>query len=340
MNAQAKLQDRRVQRYVELPRPSDAIIPLTGNTTFDTRQALHNILQGEDHRLAVFVGPCSIHSEDSAMEFTERLKHLQEEVPNLLLIMRFFIQKPRTTVGWTGFLEDPDMDGRYDIAMGLQRSINLAYDIVEKVGQPICMELLGTTIEPQYFNNYLSAGFIGARTSESQIHRNLASGVSFPIGIKNPSDGSADVALQGVIAARVPRSFCGVNTEGKICAVHTLGNHDAFVVLRGSYKNGPNIKEGLARLRNEKVGIVVDCAHGNSDRDLNKQYANALFASKHSRVCGIMLESHLKHGKQSASPDAAYDISVTDPCLGWDETEKLLRSIDVNRKGERKVRYE
>ena len=328
MNVQARLQDQRVQQYVELPPPSDAVIPLTGNITYNTRQALHHIIHGKDHRLAIFVGPCSIHSEDSAIEFAERLKHLQEEVPNLLLIMRFFIQKPRTTVGWTGFLEDPDMDAKYDIAMGLRRSINLAYHIVEKIGLPICMELLGTTIEPQYFSNYLSAGFIGARTSESQIHRNLASGVSFPIGIKNPSDGSANVALQGVIAARVPRSFCGVNPEGRICAVRTLGNDDAFVVLRGSYKNGPNIDEGLARLTNEKVGIVVDCAHGNSNRDLGKQYANALVASKYPRVCGIMLESHLKRGKQPASPEAVCDVSVTDPCLGWDETVKLLRSIE------------
>ncbi len=247
---------------------------------------------------------------------------------NYFLIMRFFVQKPRTTVGWTGFLEDPDMDNKYDISSGLQRTISLAYEIVEKIEQPICMELLGTTIEPQYLNNYLSAGFIGARTSESQIHRNLASGVSFPVGIKNPSDGDAKVAFQGVVATRIPRSFCGVNAKGRICAVHTTGNNDAFVVLRGSYKNGPNIEQGLKELKGESVAIVVDCCHGNSNKSLTKEYQNALLASKYPRVRGIMLESHLESGNQPATPNARPDVSVTDPCLGWEETVKLLREID------------
>lgn len=328
MNVPVKLQDQRIQRYVELPVPAKAVIPLDGNVTGDTREILRLILKGKISQLAIFVGPCSIHSETSATEFAKRLKMLQKELPHLLLIMRFFIQKPRTTIGWTGFLEDPSMDNKYDIASGLQRSIGLAYTIVEEIEQPICMELLGTTIEPQYFNNYLSAGFIGARTSESQIHRNLASGVSFPIGIKNPSDGNARVAFQGVVAARVPRSFCGVNTDGKICAVHTMGNDDAFVVLRGSYKNGPNIEEGLKELADEEVGIVVDCCHGNSNKDLERGYQNALLASKHRRVRGIMIESHLKTGNQPASHNACPDVSVTDPCLGWEETVKLLHEIN------------
>ena len=328
MNVPFKLEDQRIQRYVELPAPKEAVISLQGSITGDTREALRHILKGEDSRLAVFVGPCSIHSEKSASEFAMRLKRLQEHVPQLLLIMRFFVQKPRTTVGWTGFLEDPDMDNKYDISSGLQRTIALAYNIVEKIEQPICMELLGTTIEPQYFNNYLSAGFIGARTSESQIHRNLASGVSFPVGIKNPSNGDAKVAFQGVIATRVPRSFCGVNTEGRICAVHTMGNSDTFVVLRGSYKNGSNIEQGLKELEREAVAIVVDCCHGNSGKDLDKGYHNALLVSRYPRVCGIMLESHLRSGNQPAAPNALPDISVTDPCLGWEDTAKLLREVD------------
>ena len=328
MNVPLKLEDQRIQRYVELPAPKDSVIPLEGSITTDTRNALHRIIKGKDPRMAVFVGPCSIHSEKSAIEFATRLKGLQDQVPRLLLIMRFFVQKPRTTVGWTGFLEDPDMDNTYNISSGLKRTISLAYEIVEKIEQPICMELLGTTIEPQYLNNYLSAGFIGARTSESQIHRNLASGVSFPIGIKNPSDGDAHVAHQGVIAARVPRSFCGVNAEGRICAVHTTGNDDAFIVLRGSYKNGPNIVQGLKGLEKESVAIVVDCCHGNSDKDLQRGYQNALLASKYPRVCGIMIESHLKAGNQPAAPNASPDVSVTDPCLGWEETYKLLHEID------------
>lgn len=328
MNVPLRLEDQRVRRYVELPVPQEAVIPLEGSITVNTRKALQHILRGKDPRLAVFVGPCSIHSEKSAVEFATRLKCLQEQVPRLLLIMRFFVQKPRTTIGWTGFLEDPDMDGKNDISSGLRRTIGLAYKIVEKIEQPICMELLGTTIEPQYLNNYLSAGFIGARTSESQIHRNLASGVSFPVGIKNPSDGDVRVALQGVIAARAPRSFCGVNAGGRICAVHTTGNDDAFVVLRGSYKNGSNIDEGFKVLEKEPVAIVVDCCHGNSNKDLERGYQNALLASKYRRVCGIMIESHLKPGNQPAIPNACHDVSVTDPCLGWEDTAKLLREID------------
>ena len=328
MNTPLNLNDQRVQRYVKLPVPRDIVIPLQGNITRDTRDDLCHILKGEDSRMAVFIGPCSIHSEKSAIEFAKRLKSLQEHVPQLLLIMRFFVQKPRTTIGWTGFLEDPDMDNEYDIFSGLQRTIKLAYKLVEKIEQPICMELLGTTIEPQYLNNYLSAGFIGARTSESQIHRNLASGVSFPIGIKNPSDGDPKVAFQGVVAARIPRSFCGVNSEGSICAVHTSGNNDAFVVLRGSYKNGPNIEQGLKDLDTEDVAIVVDCCHGNSNKDLNKGYKNAILSSKYPRVRGIMVESHLVRGNQPAVPKARFDISVTDPCLGWDETVQLLHEIN------------
>ena len=332
LNIQEKLHDRRVREYVDLPSPDQIIPDIEGVVTNATRRSLHSILKYTDDRLAVFVGPCSIHAESSAIEFAKRLKKLQKELPQLLLIMRFFIQKPRTTIGWTGFLEDPKMDDSHDIVQGLRRTIGLAHKIVEEIGQPICTELLGTTIEPQYFNNYLSAGFIGARTSESQIHRNLASGVSFPIGIKNPSDGSAKVAFQGVIAARSPRSFCGIDVKGKICAVHTTGNDDSFVVLRGSYKNGPNILTGIKELMSEKVGIVIDCAHGNSNKISSQQCTNALLAASFSRVCGIMLESHIKGGKQKASPDADPDISVTDPCLDWSSTELLLRTIATKRK--------
>lgn len=328
MNVQYKLDDRRIQKYVELPAPRDAVIRLEKNITAKTREIVQYILKGKDQRLAVFVGPCSIHSERSAIEFAIKLKELQKELPNLLLIMRFFVQKPRTTIGWTGFLEDPDMNGKCDIARGLERTIRLAHNIVEKIEQPICMELLGATIEPQYFNNYITTGFIGARTSESQIHRNLASGVSFPIGIKNPSDGDVKVALQGVIASRTPRSFCGINTDGRICAVHTMGNEDAFVVLRGSYKNGSNIDKGLKLLEKEAVAVVVDCCHGNSNKDLKKEYENALVASKYPRVRGIMIESHLLPGNQPAAPHAHPDISVTDPCLGWKDTAKLLHEVN------------
>jgi len=323
--------DSRITNYIELISPINSIIPSVGNTVSMSRTDLSDIIQGRDKRLIIFVGPCSIHNEDSAIEYATRLKRLQEELPQLLLIMRFFIQKPRTTVGWTGFLDDPHMDGSNDIVSGLERTIKLAHTITDKIKQPICTELLGSTIEPQYINTYLTAGFIGARTSESQIHRNLASGVSFPIGIKNPSDGRATVAYEGVQAARVPRSFCGIKPNGKLCAVHTSGNQDAFAVLRGSYQNGPNIEKGIEDLKSTGVAIVVDCAHGNSNKILDIQYDNAIRSSRSHHVCGIMIESHIKSGKQEPGPHADPDISVTDPCMCWERTESLLRIIAKNQ---------
>uniref|UniRef100_A0A6C0LYK1 3-deoxy-7-phosphoheptulonate synthase n=1 Tax=viral metagenome TaxID=1070528 RepID=A0A6C0LYK1_9ZZZZ len=323
--------DSRITNYIELISPINAILPVTSNTVSISRSEVSDIIQGRDKRLIIFVGPCSIHNESSAIEFASRLKILQRDLPQLLLIMRFFIQKPRTTVGWTGFLDDPNMDGGNDIVSGLERTIKLAHIITDEIKQPICTELLGSTIEPQYINPYLTTGFIGARTSESQIHRNLASGVSFPIGIKNPSDGQARVAYQGVQAARVPRSFCGIKPNGKICAVHTTGNKDAFAVLRGSYQNGSNIDKGIEELKNHEVAIVVDCAHGNSNKILDVQYDNALRVSKSAHVCGIMIESHIKSGKQKPGPNADPDISVTDPCMCWERTESLLRIIAKNQ---------
>jgi 3-deoxy-7-phosphoheptulonate synthase len=324
-------EDRRIQSYKELPSPESLIIPINNHIVNKTRNDIHNILTGVDKRFVVFVGPCSIHSEKSAIDFAERLYYTQRKLPNLLLVMRFFLQKPRTTVGWTGFLEDPNINGDYDILSGLERSVHLAHHIVENIQQPICMELLGTTIEPQYFSTYLSTGFIGARTSESQLHRNLASGVSFPIGIKNSSDGSAKTALDGVIASRVSRTFCGINKKGKICSVKTTGNEDAFVVLRGSYRNGPNIDSGVSQLEDENVAIVVDCAHGNSHKDLEKQCENAIKASHIPRVCGLMIESHILEGKQDAVANCHPDKSITDPCMGWENTVKLLERINEIR---------
>jgi 3-deoxy-7-phosphoheptulonate synthase len=319
--------DHRITEYTPLPKPIDLVSSLRTSLVDDTRKVISNIIHGNDKRLAVFVGPCSIHSENSAIEFAMRLKSLQMALPHLLLVMRFFVQKPRTTIGWTGFLDDPDLTGEGNIVSGLKRINELAYAIVNDIGCPICTELLGTTIEPQFINPYISAGFIGARTSESQIHRNLASGVSFPIGIKNPSDGSPKVAHEGVVAARAPHSFCGINSKGEICAVKTSGNEDAFVVLRGSYKNGPNIKSGLEQLKDKKVAIMVDCSHGNSNKNLDTQYSNALYAAKQPSVCGIMIESHIEEGKQHLCPEASPNKSVTDPCLGWERTEELLRKI-------------
>lgn len=323
--------DHRISSYNKLPNPKDLIIPLKGDITKKTRMSVHNILAGKDKRFVIFIGPCSIHSEQSAINYAKKLKDIQKNLPNLLLIMRFFIQKPRTTIGWTGFLEYPNITGPSNIFDGLVKTIKLVHTIVDQVEQPICMELLGTTIEPQYFNNYLSTGFIGARTSESQIHRNLASGVSFPMGIKNPSDGNAKVAYEGVLATRAPHSFCGINIHGDICAVNTKGNNDSFVVLRGSYKNGPNIIQGVKDLYNKDVSIVVDCCHGNSNKNLEKTITNALESSRIDRICGLMIESHIKEGKQSIKESSDIDISITDPCLGWENTVKLLEQINEIR---------
>ncbi len=311
----------------------------------DSRDAIKNILKGEDRRMFVVVGPCSIHDPKAALEYAEKLSVLSREVSDqLLLVMRVYFEKPRTTIGWKGLINDPDLDGSHLISKGLGIARRLLSEITS-LQIPIAGEMLDT-ITPQYLADLISWGAIGARTTESQTHREMASGLSFPVGFKNGTDGNLRIALDAMQAAHHSHYFLGVNREGRTSIVHTIGNPDVHIVLRGG-NNRPNYypedvtatekdldKVGLSR------GIMIDCSHGNSNKDHNRQaevldsVLEQLKAGNRS-ICGLMIESNLKAGNQSIQKDRSkmdYGVSITDKCIDWETTEKLLRNAHASLK--------
>lgn len=307
-----------------------------------TRKKAELILQRKTSQLVIFVGPCSIHDPKSAIEYAGLLQKLSAEMQDsFLLIMRLFVEKPRTQLGWKGFLYDPNLDGSNDVAEGIRRSRKLFLDMA-KLQIPCACELLDPLIV-SYFSDLISWGFIGARTSASPIHRQLASGMPFPIGFKNSLHGDLDVAVAAALTAREPHAHIGLNDAGQICAVETPGNPLSHIVLRGS-NTKPNfdpasIALAADMLKRNKLPptLIVDSAHGNSGKNHIRQkivFESLISeASKpHSPIAGIMLESHLHAGRQALienPKNLSYGVSITDPCLGWEETEKLLRSADV-----------
>ena len=243
--------------------------------------------------------------------------------------MRLYFQKPRTRVGWTGLLDDPHLDGSFNVLRGIELCREIMRDVTQ-IGLPIATELLGTTLEPQYLSDFISFGCIGARTCESQVHRHLASGVSFPMGFKNSSDGSIQKAVDACVCASQPRVFLGIDPQGRPAVVKTRGNADVCVVLRGSYEHGPNdhcADKTCADLAQENLSssaVVVDCAHGNSGKTVQGQI-NVFRQIDWNHTCGCMIESFLHCGKQS-TPEQ-YGVSFTDPCLSFEQTEELLTSL-------------
>lgn len=310
----------------------------------DARKTAENILKRTDERLVVIVGPCSVHDPESALEYASRLKRLMGEIgASFFPIMRLFVEKPRTRLGWKGMLYDPHLDGSNDIAMGLRKSRELFVKITE-MGVPCATEMLEPILAP-YFDDLITWGLIGARTSASQPHRQMASGLSFPIGFKNDCAGKLDVAIAGILASRIPHSYAGINGQGKISALKTEGNPLSHLVLRGS-ETGPNydalsVRKAVQALLQQHLEprIVVDCSHGNCGRDPRKQvdvFENVVQqASENKAIAGLMLESHLFAGKQPLGEDPAllnYGVSITDPCIGWEETESLLISMSSVQK--------
>lgn len=315
-------------------------IPITDKarkTVSKGRQVIENILSGKDHRVLVVVGPCSIHDLDAAHEYAQRLKQLADKVSDsLYIVMRVYFEKPRTTVGWKGLINDPYMNDSFKITDGLHIGRKLLRDILE-MGLPTATEALDP-ISPQYMQDLIAWSAIGARTTESQTHREMASGLSSSIGFKNGTDGGLTVAINALQSVAKPHRFLGINSDGKVSVVTTRGNPNAHVVLRGG--NGkPNydsvsvsICEQELISANIKPNIMVDCSHANSNKDHNLQplvldnVSNQILEGNKS-IIGVMLESHINEGNQklSSNPDdMAYGVSVTDACIDWETTEKSL----------------
>ncbi|WP_055135947.1 3-deoxy-7-phosphoheptulonate synthase [Pseudomonas corrugata] len=313
-------------------------IPLSDaalRTVTKGREVIRNILDGTDHRLFVVIGPCSIHDIKAAHEYAERLKVLAEEVSDTLyLVMRVYFEKPRTTVGWKGLINDPYLDDSFKIQDGLHIGRQLLLDLAE-MGLPTATEALDP-ISPQYLQDLISWSAIGARTTESQTHREMASGLSSAVGFKNGTDGGVGIACDAMRSAAHPHRHFGVDSQGHPAIIQTQGNPDTHLVLRGGHR-GPNydrqsvaqIQSDLSRLK-IPARIMVDCSHANSGKDPSRQpeVFNDVLAQRlegNSSLIGMMIESHLYEGCQPISPSMRYGVSVTDGCLGWASTEQLLR---------------
>jgi len=310
------------------------------NTVADSRGAIQNILERKDHRLFVVVGPCSIHDPVAAMEYARRLQALARELSDTLyIVMRVYFEKPRTTVGWKGLINDPHLDDSFKLEEGLQLGRKLLLDILE-LGLPTSTEALDP-ISPQYLQDLISWSAIGARTTESQTHREMASGLSSAVGFKNGTDGGLTVATNALQSVASPHRFLGINRQGQVSVFTTKGNAYGHIVLRGG-SAGPNydsVNVKLCEQALKKAGvaenIMVDCSHANSSKNPELQplvvenVANQILEGNQS-IVGLMIESHLKAGNQSIPADLAdleYGVSITDGCIDWETTETCLREM-------------
>ena len=345
----SRIVNRRVVEIEPLPTPAQVLadMPLSEaaqRVVVESRDAIRDVLHGRDDRLLVIVGPCSVHDPRAALDYARRLSALNDELGDeLLIVMRVYFEKPRTTVGWKGLINDPDIDGSHNIRKGLLLARRVLLGVLDE-GVPAATEFLEPT-SPQYIADAVSWGAIGARNTESQIHRQLASGLSMPIGFKNATDGSVKAAINGCYAASQQHGFFGVDHLGRACVVETLGNPDCHVVLRGS-SHGPNYDAGsiaaaMAEARAEMpegsaavCGLVVDCSHGNSGKDERRQAdvvreLAARIAAGEPGIAGLMMESFIEGGNQPAGPldTLVYGRSITDRCISWPDTEALLRDL-------------
>ncbi|MGD1928149.1 MAG: 3-deoxy-7-phosphoheptulonate synthase [Leptolyngbyaceae cyanobacterium] len=305
-----------------------------------TRDRIRNILYNEDQRLLVIVGPCSVHDVDAALEYGQKLTALRAELSGSLeIVMRVYFEKPRTNVGWKGLINDPHLDGSYDINTGLRLARRLLLDLAH-MGLPAATELLDP-ITPQYIADVIAWTAIGARTTESQTHREMASGLSMPIGFKNNTDGSLLAAMNAMVAASRPHHFLGINHHGLASIVTTTGNPDGHLVLRGG-KHGPNYDEASVQQAAAELSglglnprMMVDCSHANSQKDHNQQIVvldniaqQMVSGARH--ILGVMVESHLVEGKQPIPDDLTqlkYGQSITDACVNFDKTAEMLRKL-------------
>ncbi|OZG58720.1 phospho-2-dehydro-3-deoxyheptonate aldolase [Bifidobacterium tissieri] len=345
----SRIVNRRVMELDPLPTPAEVLSdqPLEGEArelVASSRDQVRACLYGQDDRLLVIVGPCSVHDPKAALDYARRLSALNKELDGeLMIVMRVYFEKPRTTVGWKGLINDPDVDGSHNIHKGLLLARRILLDVLD-AGLPAATEFLEPT-SPQFISDAVTWGAIGARNTESQIHRQLASGLSMPVGFKNATDGSVKAAINGCYAAAQEHTFFGIDHMGRAAAVETLGNPDCHVVLRGS-SHGPNYDAESVRIAMEAVrdempadsaaahGLVIDASHGNSGKDEHRQAEvvrniAARVAAGEQGITGIMMESFLEGGNQPAAPlpQLIYGKSITDKCISWPETEKLLREL-------------
>jgi 3-deoxy-7-phosphoheptulonate synthase len=310
------------------------------NVVADARAAVSNVIDGADPRLVVIVGPCSIHDTAAALEYAGRLKPIADRLAeSLVILMRTYFEKPRTVVGWKGLINDPDLDESYHINKGLRLARRLLLDLND-LGVPTASEFLDTQI-PQHIADLTSWVAIGARTAESQVHRELASGLSMPVGFKNSTDGSTQIAVDAVLTARSPHWFPSVTKQGVSAIFQTIGNDACHVILRGGTRTGPNYgAEHVAKVcgrlaaKGLRDSVMVDCSHGNSHKNHLKQPEVAAavcdqIASRSRQIFGVMLESHLVEGRQDYIPGqvAVYGQSITDACLSLEQTEPLLERL-------------
>ena len=341
MNSFNQLNNINIREVSALPSPEEIRLEHqlsidAGARVLASHQAVMDILDGKSKRLMVITGPCSIHDPDAAIRYAEKLKALSDKVEeHLLILMRCYFEKPRTTVGWKGLLTDPDLDGSCNIARGIRLSRDVLTRVIE-TGLPAATELLDPVLA-QYVADCITWTAIGARTTEAQTHRQLASGLSMPVGFKNATDGATQTAIDAILAARSQHSFIGVLEDGKAGVFKTSGNPYAHLVLRGGSGHTNYGPEYIAYLRvvlrrsGLPAGIVIDCSHANSGKDYRKQRI-ALdgileqIASGEDAIRGVMLESNLKPGSQKVVPGIVPDpeVSITDGCIGWEETEELI----------------
>lgn len=343
------IDDVRIKEIKELTPPAHVLrefpaTPKAAGTAFEARNAIHRILFGADDRLLVVIGPCSIHDYDAAMEYARRLKGEADRLKNdLLVVMRVYFEKPRTTVGWKGLINDPHLDGSFAINEGVRLARRLLWDINE-LGLPAGTEFLDM-ITPQYIADLISWGAIGARTTESQVHRELASGLSCPVGFKNGTDGNIRIAVDAIKAAQAPHHFLSVTKAGHSAIVSTTGNEDCHLIMRGGKAPNYDAASVAAACKDLEAAklpatLMVDCSHANSSKQHEKQLdvardiASQIAGGSHS-VFGVMIESHINAGAQKFTPgkdDASaleYGKSITDACLGWDDSLVALAELSA-----------
>lgn len=309
------------------------------NFLIESRKIITNIISGKDKRLLVVVGPCSIHDPKSAIEYAKKLAKLKLELSkDLFIVMRVYFEKPRTTIGWKGLIYDPDLDNSFNMEKGFDLARNLLLDLA-KMQIPAATEYLDL-ITPQYISDLISWGAIGARTTESQTHRELASGLSCPVGFKNGTDGNIKIAIDAVISANNPHMFWSINKKGIVNRYTTSGNPNCHIILRGS-ENAPNyekkyVTKVVKQLEDNQVSnkVMIDFSHANSGKKFKNQlligaYIAGQIGSGNENIFGVMIESNIFEGKQAVAPlkDLKYGVSITDACIGWSDTQALLKTL-------------
>ena len=343
MSMKYKTDDVRITAMTEVISPEQLhkdcpISEVASKVIFDTRTAIHNILNGKDDRLLVIIGPCSIHDPDAARGYAARLKEIRHELgDDLLIVMRVYFEKPRTTVGWKGLINDPNLDESYEINKGLHLARCLLADLND-MDVPAATEFLDL-ITPQYVADLISWGAIGARTTESQVHRELASGLSSPVGFKNSTDGTLKVAIDAIGAASRPHNFLSLTKKGYSAIFATTGNDDCHIILRGGKEpnfDAVHVQQAMKELTaaNVQTRLMIDCSHANSQKDHQRQIDVAKdiaqqISSGNENIMGVMIESHLVAGRQDVEDgkELVYGQSVTDACINWEDSVSILNNL-------------